>query len=324
MKPFTMIAGLAAGIAILPALSGAATAQTVGFATLPPGAINNITVNVIAKVVQKQSGLKLRVIPMRGTKAILTAVQNGTAAFGISDVANLTAAFRGEDQFQGKPLKNLRIAFKVRALTVGMFVRKDSAIKSVADIKGKKYPSQWSAFPNAIPLSLGIMATEGLTFDDINGVPVTNIIRGADDFKAGKTDIGFFAIGAPKMAEVNSAVGGIRWLSIDNTPAKLAKMRAIRPDYYIHTVKPSPINAGITGPTNVLGVDLGILVGAKVADDVVEKMVATVAANKPELIKGHPLFRGFFPKTMSKQFKYARYHPGAVKFYKSKNMWPKG
>ena len=301
---------------------GTVAAETVGFATLPPGAINNITVNVIAKVVQKNSGLKLRVIPMRGTKAVQTAVNSGTAAFGISDLSNLTTAINGKDQYKNRALKNLRVAFKVRTLAVGMFVKKNSSIKSVGDIKGKKYPSQWSAFPNAIPLSLGIMATEGLTFKDVVGVPVTNIIRGADDFKAGKVDIGFFAVGAPKIAEVNSAVGGIRWLSIEKTPGKLAKMQAVRPDYFIHTVKPSPINAGIASPTNVLGVDLAIMVGAKVKDEVVSQMVATVAANKPNLIKGHPLFRGFFPKTMAKQFKFARYHPGAIKFYKSKGMWP--
>nr|HIL75935.1 hypothetical protein [Rhodospirillales bacterium] len=78
------------------AVSGSAYSQTVGFATLPPGAINNITVNVIAKVVQKNSGLKLRVIPMRGTQAVQTSVNNGTAAFGISDLSNLTTALKGE------------------------------------------------------------------------------------------------------------------------------------------------------------------------------------------------------------------------------------
>ena len=80
-----------------------------------------------------------------------------------------------------------------------MFVRKDSSIKTVADIKGKRYPSGWSQFPNSIPLSLGIMATEGLTFKDIKGVPVTNIIRGADDFKAGKLDFGIYSFCLDRM-----------------------------------------------------------------------------------------------------------------------------
>ena len=297
-------------------------AQTVGFATLPPGAINNITVQVLSKVVQRNSGLKVRVIPFRGGKAIQFALNDKKAEFGISEVASMTAGLTGIDEFKKRPTKNLRLAFRLRPLVVGFFVRKDSPIKTVADMKGKRYPSKWSQFPNAIPLSLGIFATEGMTFKDIKGVPVTNIIRGANDFKAGKLDIGFFAVGAPKMAEVNSAVGGIRWLSIDKTPAKLKRMQGVRPDYYIATVKPNPINAGITGPTNLMGVDTVIMAGVHVSNDAVEKFLGAIHPNKAELVKGHPLFRGFNPKLMAKQYSVARYHPGAISFFKKKGIWP--
>ena len=318
-----MSAGVGQGLAAAAVLvTGAAAAQTVGFATLPPGAINNISVQVMAKVVQSHTDLKMRVIPFRGGAAIMTAVNTKKSEFGINEIASMTSGLTGVAEFKGRPTKNLRVVLRLRALVVGMFVRKNSAIKTVADVRGKKYPSKWSQFPNSIPLTLGIMATEGLTFADIKGVPVTNIIRGANDFKAGKLDVGFFAVGAPKMAEVNSAVGGIRWLSIRKTPETLRRMRTVRPDYYIATVKPSPINAGISGPTNLLGVDLLIMAGTHVADAVVEKFVAAVHANKAELVKGHPLFRGFSPKLMGKQFSAAKYHPGAKKFYKKKGIWP--
>ena len=42
--------------------TGIAHAQTIGFATLPPGAINNITVQVMSKVVQRNSKLRMRVL----------------------------------------------------------------------------------------------------------------------------------------------------------------------------------------------------------------------------------------------------------------------
>ena len=304
--------------------TGIAHAQTVGFATLPPGAINNITVQVMSKVVQKNSTLRMRVLPFRGGEAVTRAVNTKKAEFGITEVASLTAALTGlaGTEYDGEPTKNLRVALRLRPILIGMFVLKDSPIKAIIDIKGKRYPSGWSQFPNAIPLSLGIMATEGLSFKDIKGVPVTNIIRGANDFKAGKLDIGFFALGAPKMAEVNSAVGGIRWLNLRNTPETLKAMRAVRPDYYIATAKPSPIMAGISSPTNVLAVDTVIFVGTHVAASVVEEFVAAVFANKSQLVKGHPLFRAYNPKLMGKQFKTAKYHPGAISFYKKKGIWP--
>ena len=302
-------------------LAGSVSAQTVGFATLPPGAINNLTVQVISKVVQKNTNLKMRVIPFRGTQAMQTAVNNGNAEFGINEIASMTAALTGIAEFKGRPLTKLRVAFRIRTLSVGFYVRKDSDIKTIADIKNRKFSSKWSAFPNAIPLSNGIFATANMTIKDVDGVPATNIIRSADDFKAGKIDVGFFAIGAPKMAEVNSAVGGIRFIHIPNTPENLAKMRKVRPDYFINTVRPNPVNAGIAGPTGVLGVDILINVGTHVKDEIVEEFLGAIHPNKGKLVKGHPLFRGFNPKVMARQYSTARYHPGAIKFYKKVGLW---
>ncbi|MBT3915827.1 MAG: TAXI family TRAP transporter solute-binding subunit [Rhodospirillaceae bacterium] len=302
-------------------LAGPVSAQTVGFATLPPGSINNLTVQVLSKVIQKNSDLKMRVIPFRGAHAMHNAMNSKNAEFGISDIAGMTSALTGAAEYKGRALKNLRVAFRIRTLSVGFYVRKDSKIKTIADIRGKKFSSKWSAFPNALPLSNGIFATAGMSIKDIDGVPATNIIRSADDFKAGKIDVGFFATGAPKMAEVNSAVGGIRFIDIPNTPENNAKMKTIRGDYFVSVVRPSPVNAGIAKPTGVLGVDMVIDVGSHVSDAVVEKLLGAIHPNKAKLVKGHPLFRGFNPKVMARQYSTARYHPAAIKFYKKVGLW---
>ena len=152
-------------------------------------------------------------------------------------------------------------------------------------------------------------------------MPVTNIIRAADDFKAGKLDVGFFAIGAPKMTEVNASVGGIRFIPLENTPATVAALKKVRPDYYIRVVKPSPINAGISKPTNALAVDTVISVGSHVKDEVVQKFLEAVVTSKADLVKGHPLFRGYVPELSGKAFSIAKHHPGAIAFYKKKGMW---
>ena len=96
-------------------------------------------------------------------------------------------------------------------------VRKDSGIDTVADLKGKRFPIGWQGFQQGIPLSNAMLATAGLSLDDMDGVPTANLLRAADDFKAGRLDATIFAIGAPKMAEVDAAVG-IKFLDLPDTP----------------------------------------------------------------------------------------------------------
>jgi hypothetical protein len=51
-------------------------------------------------------------------------------------------------------------------------------------------------------------------------VPVPNVVKGADDFAAGKTDFFLFALGAGKVRETDAKVGGIRVIGIDSCTAR--------------------------------------------------------------------------------------------------------
>ena len=300
----------------------AATAQTVAIATLPPGALNNAQANTIAKVVQQNTDLQMRVSPMQGIVLQLSAVDAGDAEFSVTDATLAVAAVTGREAFKGRAKRNLRVAFTAMAFPVGIFVRKDSPITSLRDLKGRRYPTGWQAFPNGRILSAATLASVGLTLADVDPVPVPDLIRAANDFKSGKTDATIFAVGAPKVAEVNAAVGGIRFLSVDDSPEAIARMKRIRPDFYVSTVRPAPPFAGIVAATRLLTFDLIVAVGAHVPDDVVYKLVKAVHANKQALIKGHPSFRRFVPGRMAKQYSAIDYHPGAVRFYKEIGIWP--
>jgi TRAP transporter TAXI family solute receptor len=302
---------------------GPAAGQTVGFTTLQPGAINHLQAQIISKVVQSKSGLQMRVIPVAGTTATLAAVQNREAEFTIGDVNNMGDAIRAEGMFEKlKPMTNLRVVFKITDFPIGIMVRKDGDIKKLEDLKGKRFPVGWQAFPNGIPLSQGVLAAAGMSLDDVNGVTVSGLIPQADDFKVGKLDASLIALPAPKVREVDAAIGGIRWLSMPNTPEALARVQKVRPDYGIMTVKPSPAAVGVAEPTNFLLIHNLISTGTHVPDEVVYKFLKAVMENRDELVKGHPIFNGFFAnERAATQFATVQYHPGAIKYFKEKGFW---
>ena len=302
--------------------STAATAETIAFASLQVGAINHLQSQIIAKVVQRNTEMQARVIPLGGTSATLAAVNAKAAEFAAGDITNFRQGVEGGHGFS-RPLPNLRIALTYGMLLIGIMVRNDSGLKTFGDLKGKRYPTGWPEFPNGIPLANGIFATAGYTIDDMTPVPASGLIPAANDFKVGRNDATLVAIVAPMVREINASVrGGIRFLSMDNSPAAFAAMTKIRRDYKIITVKPGRAFTGLTGPTNVLGTRLVISAGTHVSDEIVYRVVKAMAENKPELVKGHPAFRAFDPKkSMAITYPGLRHHPGAIKFYKEKGIW---
>src|SRR2546423_13459916 len=94
----------------LAALACAASAQTIGFATLQPGTLLNAQASVIAKVVQDNSKLQVRVIGFGGDAPIIDAVNSQKADFLLLDVGEPAEAYRGENTWKGNIKPNIRNA----------------------------------------------------------------------------------------------------------------------------------------------------------------------------------------------------------------------
>lgn len=299
----------------------AAHADPIAVSTLPPGAINHAQAQVIAKVMQENSDLQTRVISFNSPAAILGAVEAGQADMALSSSDESTVAFTGTEDYRGKAMKNLRVAFTIMPFAVGLIVRKDSNIRTVADLKGKRFGTGWQGFKQGIPLADAMFATAGYSLKNMDGVPVSTLLRAADDFKAGKTDAFMFAVGGPKVAEIHAAVGGVRFLSFDHSPEATKRMQAVRKAYRPVLVNPLPHYAGVESPTWLMGYHILILTSAKATDETVYKAVKAIHGKKAELAKGHPSFGAFSDAGMATQFDDLQYHPGAVKFFKEAGIW---
>jgi len=308
------------GLALmLSVFAAAAAAQTYGFSTLPPGTILHAQASVIAKVVQDHSKLQLRVIGFGGDVGILDSVEQKKSDFMVLDIGETADSYEGVGTWKGKPHKNLRNAIQMYGFQMGPFVRKDSPYQTVADLKGKRVPSGWAQQTGNLPHTIAVLATGGITYNDVVRVPAVNVVRGADDFKAGKLDMFPFAVGAPKVAEVAASVGGLRYLGFAKDQEPL--MKKVRQEYYLSTVNPAPHIAGIDKPTLVQTIDVVITVGAHVKDEVVYEFVKAMRTNKKELAEGHPNFNRFDPDDAGKIQPRLPFHPGAIKYFKEAGIW---
>jgi uncharacterized protein len=299
-----------AGAAALIFASGAANAQTYGFASMQPGSINHTTSSAISKVLKEKGGLNTLVQATAGESVMIAIVGRGEADFAMANAPEIGMAIDGQP--------NLRMIGPVYTLKTGFWVRKDSNMRNVSDLRGKRVTMGYSAMRALDPLSRAILATGGLTEKDIKPVLVPNVVRSADDFASGAADMFMFAFGAPKVREVDVTVGGTRFLEIPDSPGMEAA-RKISPYGYLSDVTPGPIFIGVEKPMKVYTIDNILFTHAKVADDVVYKLIDTMESNKAEMIAVAPNLREFSAAGLNKKYDFP-YHPGALKYFKDKSI----
>ncbi len=259
--------------------------------------------------------MNVLVQPTAGDNVILPMVNRAEAEIGISSAPEVADAINGTGQLGKQP--DIRLIGTAHALRTAFFVRKDSPMKTIADLKGKRLTMGFSAMRILDPLARAMLATAGLTENDVKPVLVPNIVRGADDFMSGAADAFFFAFGAPKVREVDASVGGIRALEIDENGMPAA--RKISTYGYLISVNPGPIFIGVEKPMKVYSWDNLLITNSKVPDDVIAKIIDTLDKNKPDLIAVQPVLREFSPAGLYKQYGLP-YHNGALKYFKDHNI----
>ena len=299
-----------AGAAALTLVSGAGNAQVLGFASMQPGTINHTTSSAIAKVLKEKGGLNTLVQATAGESVMIAIVNRGEADFAMANAPEIGALIASSGQ--------LRMIGPVYTLKTGFWVRKDSGMRMVSDLRGKRVTMGYSAMRALDPMSRAILAAGGLTEKDIKPVLVPNVMRSADDFLAGAADMFMFAFGAPKVREVDVTVGGTRYLEIDDKPG-IVEARKISPFGYLSDIAPGPIFIGVEKPMKTYTIDNILFTHAKVPDDVVYKVIETMEANKADMIAVAPNLREFAAANLHKDYKFP-FHPGALKYFKDKNI----
>src|SRR5262245_39571927 len=305
-------AAFAGGFVALLLSAGIAGAQTYGFATMQPGTLNHTSASAVAKVLKEKAGANVVVQPTAGESVLIPLVSRGEAEFGIANIFEVEAAKANSP--------NLRLIGSLHPLRGAFWVRKDTNMKTMTDLKGKKVGMGYSAMRTIDPMVKAILATGGLTEKNVTPILIPNVIRGADDFASGAADMFFFAFGAPKVREVDATVGGIRALEIPESG--MAAATKLLPEGYLTPAAPNPFFVGIEKPMNVYTWDNMIFTNAKVSDDTVYKLIDTLESNKAELVAIQPALREFSADALYKSYNIP-YHPGALKYFKEHHVQAK-
>jgi TRAP transporter TAXI family solute receptor len=220
-------------------MAASAQAQTVSIGTLPQGSLSYSIGAAVAKVIGDKTDLTMRAIGIGGGSIYFPQVNQGRLEMSTAAGPEAIFASTGKGPYEGRKNSNLRVLARLLEFQTGFMVKKSSSIQSVADLKGQKVPSGFTSQKLVGTLVRAAMAAEGLSYDDVKGVPVPNFVRGTDELVSGRVVTSYLAPGSGITRKAHASIG-IRFIFPQREPRQpedYSKHRARRVLYYGEAVQ---------------------------------------------------------------------------------------
>jgi len=320
------MAGLLANLLWGPAAAaGQALPRSVTVASNPPGSVFYALAGGLAKVVSEATTMQMTVQPYTGTSTFMPLLNTGELDFGVNNAVDIALAYQGpgrlkiggRNPFLHTP--NLRLAMRGAPLLVGLVVRKDSPIKSIHEVRGKRvtgeYPAQLAVWYNMF----GHLTSAGLAWSDVKVVPVPAVNEGVDALVHGRADVSQSAMNSAKVREADATVG-VRHLSIDCSPQGEERLRKAIPGYYPRWVKAGGA-AAVVEDTCFIAYDIYLTTHKGASDALIAAAVKAIWDGVEKLPAFHPTFKEWTRQRAVDPEVTLPYHPAAVQFYKERGAW---
>lgn len=264
--------------------------------------------------------------PYSGTSTFIPLLNTGEIDFGVNNAVDMALSYQGPERLKiggRNPFlhaPNVRVLMRGSVLLTALLVRKDSPIKTIQDIRGKRltgeYPAQLANWYNLF----GFLSGAGMKWEDVKIVPVPAVNEGVDALVQGRADVSLSAVDAAKVKEADAAVG-VRHISLDCSPEGEKRLREAVPGYYPHWLKRGQATA-IVEDTCVNAYDIYLTGHKAAAERLVNTVVKNIWDNVDKLSPLHPGFKEWTRQRAVSPDVTIPYHPAAVQFYKERGVWP--
>ena len=291
----------------------------------PPGSLFYAMASGLAKVISDSAAIQAQVQPFAGTSTFVPLFDTGELDFGVVNAVDMGMVYRGTNYKVGgkNPFPHVagsRLIMRGSPLRSSLIVRKDSPIKTILEVKGKRvtgeYPAQLAVWYNVF----GALSNGGLTWKDVKVVPVPAVNEGIDALVQGRADVTTHAIGSAKAKEADAAVG-IRYIPLDCSKQGEERIKKAVPGYYLSVVKAGS-STGIVEDTCVYTYDIYLVGHAKLPDAVVRSVLQAIWVNIDKLPQFHPGFSEWTKARAVDPEVTLPYHPAAVRYFKDAGAWP--
>ncbi len=319
MKKMITLAAMAVGLSFANVNSHADE-----FVTIGTGGVTGVyypTGGAICRLVnkdRKKHKVRCSVESTGGSVYNLNTIRSGELDMGIAQSDWQYHAYHGTSKFADKGAnKDLRAVFSVHPEPFTVVARKDSGIKTFADLKGKRVN-----VGNPGSGQRGTMETVMKAFGwKMSDFSLVSELKSAEQSKAlcdNKIDAMVFSVGHPS-GSIKEATTSCDAVLVEVSGKEIDKLIKDN-SFYRSAVIPGGMYRGTDKDTTTFGVGATFVSSSKTSDKVMYEVVKAVFENFDDFKKLHPAFGVLEKKQMIKDGLSAPLHNGAKKYYKEAGL----
>jgi TRAP transporter TAXI family solute receptor len=274
----------------------------------------------LSNIMNKHMGDKYNYVgrPTGGSVFNINALERNAFDFGVAQSDRNWQGYNGSADWEGKPVKSLRSVFSMHPETVLLVTRKDTGIKKVEDIKGKRI-NIGNPGSGQRGNAMDVLKIYGINPDKDIQAESLQQPEASRALVDRKIDAFFFTVGNPSASIEEPAQS----VDIEIIPINSSAIKEFvkKHPYYIMTTIPAKTYRGMERDVETYAVTATVVTSDAVSEQAVYDLTRTVFENLKEVQNSHAAFRNLKPEEMLDGLS-APLHPGAEKYYKEKG-WKK-